>query len=112
MTSSAGDVGTPTEEVIAILNEGTLLHKVRSLDNFYARRFKVDLHNMRLIYSPSRKTLFFQEMPYGKSVKIRMRRPDEKKLACQTQNLAILRLEIPPVLRNMTIFEMTTNSVL
>lgn len=59
--------GTPTEEVISVLNRGTTLHKVRSLDKFYCRRFYVDLHNMRLHYSPSQKRYLCREVPYGMS---------------------------------------------
>jgi len=60
--------GTPTEEVISVLSKGTSLHKVRYLDKFYSRRYFVDLHNMRLHYSPSKKRYVCQEVPYGISL--------------------------------------------
>jgi hypothetical protein len=65
MFYSCVEPGTPTEEVISVLNRGTSLHKVRSLDKFYCRRYYVDLHNMRLHYSPSQKQYLCREVPYG-----------------------------------------------
>ena len=61
------DGNTKTEEVITILNRGTSLHKVRSLDRFYIRRYFVDLENMRLHYAPSMKQYLCKDVPYSRS---------------------------------------------
>ncbi|XP_054156310.1 1-phosphatidylinositol 4,5-bisphosphate phosphodiesterase delta-4-like [Oppia nitens] len=58
------DANTPTEDLIAQLTVRTVLHKVRSVDKFYARRYHIDLNNMRLFYEPSIKAYLCREVPY------------------------------------------------
>jgi hypothetical protein len=54
-----------TEEAIAHLINGTSLHKIRSSKKFYRRKYQIDLNNMQLSYSPSRKNYLCKQIPNG-----------------------------------------------
>ncbi|XP_042908402.1 1-phosphatidylinositol 4,5-bisphosphate phosphodiesterase zeta-1 isoform X2 [Parasteatoda tepidariorum] len=45
----------PLSKILKGMSQGTIMYKVRSADKWYRRKYRVDMQNMRLSYTPSKK---------------------------------------------------------